>query len=276
MSERLSPNSERGSMPPSRPPVGDDFDVQPETGTAFTAPHRQTDEAEFGLWREWRPRRRSLRGWRQARWRSQIPPKASRRKRAVDIVLGMALVVFLAPLMGVIALAVCLDGGPVLYGHLRVGPGRRQFRCWKFRTMVADADKVLQQVLAQDAGLRAEWESAFKLRNDPRVTLMGRFLRAFSLDELPQLLNVIRGEMSLVGPRPIVEAEIDLYGPNFGSYSACRPGMTGLWQVSGRSDVSYLRRVHLDTEYARTWSLWLDLKILLTTAVVVVRSDGAC
>jgi undecaprenyl-phosphate galactose phosphotransferase len=142
--------------------------------------------------------------------------------------------------------------------------------------MVVDADKVLQQVLAKDETLRAEWESAFKLRNDPRITLMGRFLRAFSLDELPQLLNVIRGEMSLVGPRPIVEAEIDLYGPNFESYSACRPGMTGLWQVSGRSDVSYLRRVHLDAEYARTWSLWLDLKILLSTAVVVVRSDGAC
>jgi Undecaprenyl-phosphate galactose phosphotransferase WbaP len=205
-----------------------------------------------------------------------MPPNASRFKRTADILLGMLLVVFFAPLMAVIALAVCLDGGPVLYGHLRIGADRRQFRCWKFRTMVANADQVLQQVVAQDETLRAEWESSFKLRNDPRVTLIGRFLRVFSLDELPQLLNVIRGEMSLVGPRPIVEAEINLYGPNFTAYSACRPGMTGLWQVRGRSDVSYLRRVHLDTEYARTWSLWLDFKILLSTVVVVVRGDGAC
>ena len=189
-------------MPPSRPPVGDDFDVQPETGTAFTAPHRQTDE---DLWREWRPRLPSLRGWRQTWWRSQIPPKASRRKRAADIVLGTALVVFLAPLMGVIALAVCLDGGPVLYGHLRIGPGRRQFRCWKFRTMVADADKVLQQVLAQDERLRAEWESAFKLRNDPRVTLMGRFLCTCSFNETSKRRSIFTDQIS--GPTPPADWE---------------------------------------------------------------------
>jgi Undecaprenyl-phosphate galactose phosphotransferase WbaP len=264
-------------MQSSRPPVSDDFDMQPETRTAFTAPSGQTNEAEFGPWREWRFGVPSLRAWRRgAGWRSPTLPKASQCKRAADIVIGMLLVVFFAPLMAVIALAVCLDGGPVLYGHLRIGPDRRQFRCWKFRTMVVNADQVLQQVLARDETRRAEWDGSFKLRNDPRVTLMGQFLRAFSLDELPQLLNVIRGEMSLVGPRPIVEAEIDRYGPNFTAYSDCRPGMTGLWQVRGRSDVSYLRRVQLDTEYARKWSLWLDFKILLSTLIVVVRGDGAC
>ncbi len=141
--------------------------------------------------------------------------------------------------------------------------------------MVVNADQVLQQVLANDEAMRAEWEDAFKLRKDPRITFVGRFLRAFSLDELPQLFNVIRGEMSLVGPRPIVEAEIDRYGQNFVSYCACRPGITGLWQVEGRSDVSYARRVELDTQYAHSWSLWLDLQIMLNTVVVIVRRDGA-
>jgi undecaprenyl-phosphate galactose phosphotransferase len=189
--------------------------------------------------------------------------------------LGILLIVFFAPLMAVIALAVCLDGGPVLYGQLRIGPDRRPFRCWKFRTMIVSADQALEQVLAQDEALRTEWETSFKLRNDPRINVLGRFLRAYSLDEFPQLFNVLRGEMSLVGPRPIVEAEIKLYGPNFVAYSVCRPGITGLWQIQGRSDVSYLRRVQLDSEYARTWSLWLDFKILVSTVAIVVRGDGA-
>jgi len=141
--------------------------------------------------------------------------------------------------------------------------------------MVVNADQVLQQVLAEDEALRAEWQSSFKLRNDPRITLVGRFLRIFSLDEFPQLFNVLRGEMSLVGPRPIVEAEIDRYGAKFAAYCACRPGITGLWQVRGRSDVSYESRVEFDSQYARTWSLWLDLQILLSTVVVIVRRHGA-
>ena len=177
--------------------------------------------------------------------------------------------------MAVIALVVCLDGGPVLYGHRRIGPDGRKFRCWKFRTMAVNADQVLQQVLAENEVLRAEWESSFKLRNDPRITFVGRFLRAFSFDEFPQLFNVLRGEMSLVGPRPIVEAEIDRYGAKFAAYCACRPGITGLWQVRGRSDVSYESRVEFDSQYARTWSLWLDLQILLSTVVVIVRRHGA-
>ncbi len=212
---------------------------------------------------------------RNPTWTAIKPPKARRRKRAADLALGAALIVFFAPLMAVIALAVCFDGGPVFYGHSRVGPDRRRFRCWKFRTMVVNADQVLQDVLARDDAMRAEWESSFKLRKDPRITSIGRLLRALSFDELPQLFNVLRGEMSLVGPRPIVEAEIDRYGPKFAAYCACRPGITGLWQVRGRSDVSYARRVEFDNQYANTWSLWLDLQILLSTVVVIVRRDGA-
>jgi exopolysaccharide production protein ExoY len=177
--------------------------------------------------------------------------------------------------MTLIALAVCLDGGPIFYGHWRIGPDLRPFRCWKFRTMVVSADEALQQLLAQDSALRSEWESSFKQRRDPRITLAGRFLRAFSLDELPQLFNVIRGEMSLVGPRPIVEAEIERYGARFPAYCACRPGITGLWQVRGCSDVSYQSRVELDSQYARNWSLWLDLQILFWSVVIIPRQEGA-
>lgn len=212
---------------------------------------------------------------RNAAWALGKAPKERLRKRAADVVLGAAFILLFAPLMTVIALAVCLDGGPIFYGHLRIGPDMRLFRCWKFRTMVVSADQVLRQVLAQDGALLAEWESSHKLRKDPRITMVGRFLRASSLDELPQLFNVIRGEMSLVGPRPIVEAEIDRYGAKFTAYCACRPGITGLWQVRGRSNVSYESRVELDSQYARTWSLWLDFKILLRTVVTIIQRDGA-
>ena len=234
------------------------------------APHGRSFWREPLVWTSW-----SLNKSRDAAWRAYTPPRARRRKRAADIILGTTCLLFFAPLMAMIALAVCLDGGPVLYGHRRIGPDRRMFRCWKFRTMVVNADQVLQQVLAEDEALRAEWQSSFKLRNDPRITLVGRFLRIFSLDEFPQLFNVLRGEMSLVGPRPIVEAEIDRYGAKFAAYCACRPGITGLWQVRGRSDVSYESRVEFDSQYARTWSLWLDLRILLSTVVVIVRRHGA-
>jgi exopolysaccharide production protein ExoY len=241
----------------------------------LTAPHdnqdfRQSFQEERSGWSS-SSSKRPL----DAVWASGKAPKARRRKRAVDIALGTALIVFFAPLMTMIALLVCLDGGPILYSQWRMGPDRRPFRCWKFRTMVVAADQVLRQVLAQDDALLTEWENSFKLRKDPRVTIVGRFLRAFSLDELPQLFNVICGEMSLVGPRPIVEAEIDRYGSKFEAYCACRPGITGLWQVRGRSDVSYETRVQLDSQYARNWSLWLDLKILLRTVVIITRREGA-
>ncbi len=141
--------------------------------------------------------------------------------------------------------------------------------------MVTNADQLFDQLIVQDDGARQEWESAFKLRSDPRVTPVGRFLRTFSLDELPQLFNVVAGTMSLVGPRPIVEAEIERYGASFAAYCSCRPGITGLWQVHGRNDVTYSRRVELDQRYARQWSLHLDLAILMKTVIVITRRDGA-
>jgi Undecaprenyl-phosphate galactose phosphotransferase WbaP len=262
-------------MHPSQSGVTGGFDLHRERRGRSPVPSRRNwprEPQEF--WPEHRVAP-PLEPRRAAKRRVANPPKARLTKRVADIVLGAALIVFFTPPMALIALAVCLDGGSPFYGHSRVGPDRQRFRCWKFRTMVVNADQVLQELLARDPLARAEWESSFKLRRDPRITLIGQFLRAFSIDELPQLFNVMRGEMSLVGPRPIVAAEIDRYGSNFSAYCACRPGITGLWQVSGRSDVDYTRRVELDAQYAKTWSLWLDLRILLNTVVVVARRDGA-
>jgi lipopolysaccharide/colanic/teichoic acid biosynthesis glycosyltransferase len=191
------------------------------------------------------------------------------------VILAFWLIVFFAPLMVVIALAVKLDGGPVLYGHRRIGPDNKPFRCWKFRSMVVGAENVLQQLIAQNPQIREEWERNCKLRADPRVTPVGKLLRAFSVDELPQLFNVIWGTMSLVGPRPIVEAEIRRYDSTFATYCSCRPGITGLWQVEGRSDLDYSRRIELDQHYAEHWSLWLDFMILVKTVVIVTRRLGA-
>lgn len=203
------------------------------------------------------------------------PPKFRRRKRLFDVVFGAALIVFLTPLMLIIAALVKLDGGPVLYGHRRIGANRQSFRCWKFRSMMIDADRVLAEVLRSDSEARAQWERDFKLKSDPRITPIGRFLRTTSLDELPQLFNVIAGDMSLIGPRPIVTEEIERYGDAFRHYCACRPGMTGLWQVSGRNGVDYVRRVKFDEQYATDWSFLLDLSVLCRTVVVVTRRSGA-
>jgi Undecaprenyl-phosphate galactose phosphotransferase WbaP len=198
-----------------------------------------------------------------------------RLKRGLDVAGAAGLIVVLAPLLLVIAAIVKLDGGQILFGHKRVGRAGTQFRCWKFRSMVTDADRRLAELLARDPQARAEWDCDFKLRNDPRVTAIGKLLRKTSLDELPQLFNVLRGEMSLVGPRPIVEAEIVRYGNDWSSYCACRPGITGLWQVSGRNDVDYASRVAFDRRYADEWTMKQDLSILLKTVVVVVRRSGA-
>ena len=184
--------------------------------------------------------------------------------------------VLLIPLMTMIALAIFLqDGGPVIFAHRRVGQGRRMFPCLKFRTMAKDADVRLAELLANDPEARAEWEMDHKLRNDPRVTPLGRILRKSSLDELPQLINVIRGEMSLVGPRPIVEAEIPKYGRRIRDYYAVKPGLTGLWQVSGRNDTSYRSRVAMDCVYARSKSLRMDLWIMLATVPAVLLRKGS-
>src|SRR3546814_118230 len=169
---------------------------------------------------------------------------------ALPICAFMALLLF-APLMALIFLIVKLDGGPAFFGHTRIGKDGRAFTCWKFRSMVADSEEVLEEVLRRDPAARAEWNRDFKLSNDPRITVIGAFLRKSSLDELPQVFNVLKGDMSLVGPRPIVAAEVPRYRQYIQDYFRCRPGITGLWQVSGRNDLDYERRVQIDSGYAR-------------------------
>ncbi|RAK52641.1 sugar transferase [Phenylobacterium deserti] len=196
--------------------------------------------------------------------------------RLFDIVIASAALLFLAPLMGAIALLVWAhDGGPVLFGHSRIGFEGRTFRCWKFRSMVIDAEARLAALLARDPQARAEWEADHKLRRDPRITALGRFLRVSSLDELPQLFNVLRGEMSLVGPRPIVLAEVPRYGRWFSRYCEVKPGITGLWQVSGRNDVDYRQRVAMDVLYAKRWSAQTYVRILFATVPAVLARKGS-
>ncbi len=197
-------------------------------------------------------------------------------KGVMDVCLGALLLALAGPLFLAIMAASGLDGGPIFFAHRRVGAGGRSFYCLKFRTMVVDAERVLEAALAQDPVMAAEWISSRKLTRDPRITPIGRFLRKTSLDELPQLINVLRRDMSLVGPRPIVENEIHFYGESIARYYAIRPGLTGLWQISGRSNVSYGRRVELDTWYVNNRTIWRDLTVLLKTVPVVLCRQGAC
>jgi len=197
-------------------------------------------------------------------------------KRALDIIGAGVGLVLLAPFFLIVALMVRADGGPAFFAHQRVGRGGKLFGCLKFRSMVIDSQARLESLLANDPVARAEWEATRKLKNDPRITRIGRFLRSTSLDELPQLINVLRGEMSLVGPRPVQEAEIDrYYGASAAHYMAVRPGITGLWQVSGRSETSYESRVALDVAYVSRPSLLADISILLRTPVAVLSRRGA-
>ncbi len=180
------------------------------------------------------------------------------------------------PFIILIALLIRIDSpGPILYGQIRIGQNGESFKAWKFRSMVKNADRTLESYLADHPELRESWERDHKLRNDPRITRVGRFLRQTSLDELPQLWNILRGEMSLVGPRPIVDEEIQRYGEKFGLYTKVTPGLTGLWQVSGRNNLTYEERVSLDAYYVRNWSVWLDLYILIRTVWVVISGEGA-
>lgn len=197
-------------------------------------------------------------------------------KRTLDIVLAlMALVVF-APLFVMIAVVMrFIESGPVLYGHARVGAGGRKFLCLKFRTMAVDGDRILAEHLAANASAKAEWDETRKLRRDPRVTPLGKVMRASSIDELPQLINVLKGEMSFVGPRPVVADELELYGHNASLYLATRPGITGLWQVSGRSETTYEERVALDSHYVANWSLRRDLSIIMRTVPAVLSARGS-
>jgi Undecaprenyl-phosphate galactose phosphotransferase WbaP len=196
-------------------------------------------------------------------------------KSAFDRAAAALLLVVLAPVLVGVSLIISLDGGPALFTHRRIGTGGRRFQCLKFRSMVTNADAVLRDLLSNDPAAAAEWAATQKLQNDPRITRVGRVLRKTSLDELPQLINVLRGEMSLVGPRPIVETEIQRYGEQISYYMDTRPGMTGLWQVSGRSETSYDERVKLDVRYVREWSLLRDIVILVKTISVVLRRRGA-
>ncbi|WP_340318248.1 sugar transferase [Rhizorhabdus argentea] len=196
--------------------------------------------------------------------------------RLLDIVVSLGLLIFLAPLMLIVASMVYLTNpGPIFFAHRRLGLNGGTFPCFKFRSMVVDAEQRLAHLLATDAAAREEWDRDFKLRCDPRITSIGNFLRKTSLDELPQFVNVLRGEMSLVGPRPIVQGEVERYGRYFSEYSRVKPGITGLWQVSGRNNVHYRRRVALDVSYARNKSLGLDLRILVMTVPAVVLAKGS-
>jgi lipopolysaccharide/colanic/teichoic acid biosynthesis glycosyltransferase len=197
-------------------------------------------------------------------------------KRGLDIVVASVMLMILFPVMLTITLLVLTDGKSAIFGHRRVGRGGRMFHCLKFRSMVPNAEQALATLLAKDAAAAELWRTSRKLDQDPRVTLIGRFLRATSLDELPQLVNVLRGDMSLVGPRPVVPAELtEQYGSAASAYLAVRPGITGLWQVSGRSNTSYVERVALDVEYVRNLSLWGDVKILAKTVPAVLMRRGA-
>ncbi len=195
---------------------------------------------------------------------------------AMNQVAAALLLLLLSPVLVVIAIAIWrVDGAPIVFGHYRVGQDGRLFRCLKFRSMVRDSEAVLARLLRDDAQACAEWARDQKLGNDPRITPIGRFLRKTSLDELPQLINVLRGEMNLVGPRPITVAELPRYRGVRWHYLRVRPGMTGLWQVSGRNDTSYDERVELDRRYVDRWSAMTDIGILFKTVRVVLQSEGA-
>lgn len=216
-------------------------------------------------------------GARRFRRRSQARSgsRLARLQLRLDQFAALLLLLF-APLMAVIALLVWRrDGAPVLFGHYRIGQHGRPFRCLKFRSMYLDSEAMLRELLERDPAARAEWERDHKLSDDPRITPIGHFLRRTSLDELPQLFNVLRGEMSLVGPRPITLAELPRYGQVRWHYLSVRPGMTGLWQVSGRNDTTYDERVELDREFVEQHNLRLRLSILLRTLRVVIRGSGA-
>jgi len=198
------------------------------------------------------------------------------QKSAIDLLFALAAFAVFLPAFAIIPLLVKITSkGPVFYRHRRLGRNGREFRIWKFRSMYVDADERLKTILASDPAAAKEWEASFKLKRDPRVTPLGRFLRKTSLDELPQLFNVFLGEMALIGPRPIVESEVARYGNAYPVFSSVKPGITGLWQVSGRSDTDYVRRVDLDKYYVLNWSPWLDLWILLRTVYAVVLMRGA-
>lgn len=197
-------------------------------------------------------------------------------KRALDIGIIILFCPILLPVfLLLILLVACTSKGPVFYGHKRVGKNGKEFKCWKFRSMVINSQEMLEQILATDPVRAAEWEAERKFKDDPRVTKVGQFLRKTSLDELPQLVNVLIGEMSLVGPRPVTEPELEKYGKSRDYVLSVLPGLTGLWQVNGRSETNYEERTYFDTFYIQNWSIWMDLWILIKTVWVVLKRKGA-
>ena len=197
-------------------------------------------------------------------------------KTIFDYVLTITGTIAISPILIVIALWIYKDSpGPVIFKHRRIGKNGKEFNCYKFRSMCVDAKEKLEQLLQTNPEARAEWEKDFKLKNDPRITKSGAFLRKTSLDELPQIFNVLKGEMSLVGPRPIIRDEMARYGEYINDYLMVKPGITGMWQVSGRSDIDYAERVLLDSWYTRNWSVWLDITLLFKTFKVVLLRKGA-
>ncbi|MEI5681459.1 MULTISPECIES: sugar transferase [unclassified Mesorhizobium] len=204
------------------------------------------------------------------------PPIGGAIKRGFDILGAVGGLVLLSPLFLMLAALVKFsDGGSVFYGHRRIGRNGNVFHCLKFRTMVPNGDEILAAYLATNPQGREEWEATRKLQNDPRVTRVGTVLRKLSLDELPQIINILRGDMSIVGPRPVVKDELELYGQAADYYLKSRPGLTGLWQVSGRNDVSYNARVAFDRHYVENWSFASDLKIIFKTVPAVFSSRGS-
>ena len=211
-----------------------------------------------------------------SRFAVKLPSFDDALSETAHFTIAMAALIFLLPLMVVVAVAVFAhDGGPIIFAHRRIGKDGKTFPCLKFRSMAVDAEQRLKELLETSAEARAEWERDHKLRDDPRVTKLGAFLRKTSLDELPQLFNVLRGEMSLVGPRPIVTGEIAKYGRRFHHYCAVKPGITGIWQISGRNDTTYRARVAMDCIYAKSRNLGLDLTILVFTVPAVLQRRGS-
>lgn len=205
-----------------------------------------------------------------------LPIHRTLSKSVFDRAFAFVALVLLSPVLVIVGLLVALTSrGPIVFGHERVGKDGKAFKCFKFRTMVQDAEARLEEALASDPAMRREWDTHRKLSHDPRITSLGRILRKTSLDELPQFWNVLIGDMSIVGPRPVVEAELEKYASCASHYLSVRPGITGAWQTNGRSDVSYSERVAMDVDYVRTMSLWGDIKIVLKTVRVVLMQVGA-
>lgn len=197
-------------------------------------------------------------------------------KRMIDLVCASALTLILLPAMAFISLLIVVESGfPIFYSHQRLGREGKHFRLWKFRTMARNSSEILSQCLSNSDEMRREWAAHHKLRSDPRITVLGKWLRKTSLDELPQLWNIIKGEMTLVGPRPIVDAEVPKYQDVYPLYTKITPGLTGIWQVSGRNHTTYAERLAYDTYYVRNWSVWLDIYLLIKTVRVVLTGDGA-